>query len=126
MHIDPTRLISGHQLSHYPPPLNTEQFSGSPYQLVQLLEKEGNKSRKFKRESVWVMGGPSVRGEMIKIGAVERVEIVMVPRIVNGGIPVWSFGSAEPGFSEVPLELIDCRSYENGVVGLSYVVNRSR
>lgn len=73
------------------------------------------------------MGGPSVRGEMLKIGAVERVEIVMVPRIVNGGTPVWSFGtSREQDIQQVPMELIDSRTYENGVLALSYVVQRSR
>jgi riboflavin biosynthesis pyrimidine reductase len=73
------------------------------------------------------MGGPSVRGEMLKLGAVERVEIVMVPRIINGGTPIWTFGtSREQDFQQVPMELIDCRTYENGVLALSYAVQRSR
>jgi len=120
--------LSGPQLSHHPPPPNAEAFSGDPLQLVQKLAKESVKARKFKRESVWVMGGPAVRGAMLQLGVVERVELVMVPRVMSspGGIPLWSFGDDESGNNNVDLELIDCRSYENGVVSLSYsVVGRS-
>jgi riboflavin biosynthesis pyrimidine reductase len=93
--------------------------------LVQKLAKEGTKSRKFKRESVWVMGGPMVRGAMIQLGVVERVELVMVPKLINDGIRLWSFGppvNSNDEKQDVKLELIECRSYENGVVGLSYSV----
>jgi riboflavin biosynthesis pyrimidine reductase len=118
--------LSDPQLNHYPPPPNAEPFTGEPVQLVQKLSKEGVKSRKFKRESVWVMGGPLVRSRMLELGVVERVEVVMVPRIMKsaGGVPLWSFGDSEneEGSRSVELELIDTRSYENGVVSLSYAV----
>jgi riboflavin biosynthesis pyrimidine reductase len=69
------------------------------------------------------MGGPTVRGAMLELGVVERVELVMVPRIMNsaGGAPLWTFGDND-GSQSVELQLIDSRSYENGVVSLSYVV----
>ncbi|PVF98724.1 hypothetical protein CPB86DRAFT_814565 [Serendipita vermifera] len=113
---------SGSQLPLYPPPPGAEAFPGSPSQLVQKLAKEGTKSRKFKRESVWVMGGPKVRGAMLQLGVVERIELVMVPKILNDGIPLWSLGPSPDDKQDVQLELIECRSYENGVVGLSYSV----
>jgi riboflavin biosynthesis pyrimidine reductase len=70
------------------------------------------------------MGGPTVRGAMLGLGVVERVELVMVPRIMNsaGATPLWTFGDNENGNRSVELELMDSRSYENGVVSLSYSV----
>ncbi|KAG8824883.1 hypothetical protein FRC17_008997 [Serendipita sp. 399] len=118
----------------YPLPANATAFGGTPQELVNKLSKEGVKSRRFKRSSVWVLGGPTVRGAMLQLGVVERVELVMVPTIMrranttggNGGVPLWAFPANEEGGStnqeDVRLELIDCRSYENGVVALSYSV----
>jgi hypothetical protein len=63
---------------------------------------------------------------MLELGVVGRVELVMVPRIMKstGGVPLWSFGDDGngEGSRSVELELIGSRSYENGVVSLSYVV----
>lgn len=115
-------VLASNRLSYHPPPSNAEAFGGTPPQLIQKLSKEGVKSRKFKRESVWVMGGSKVRGAMLELGAVGRVELVIVPRMMTsgGGVPLWSFsGETSKGME---LELIDTRSYENGVVSLSYAV----
>lgn len=70
------------------------------------------------------MGGSQVRGAMLQLGVVERVEIVMVPRIMKEGTPLWSFGGSLND-EDLHMELIDCRSYENGVVSLSYSVGES-
>ncbi|KIM27808.1 hypothetical protein M408DRAFT_159458 [Serendipita vermifera MAFF 305830] len=109
------------QPSHHAPPSNAEAFAGTPAELAQKLSKDGIKSRKFKRQAVWVMGGPKVRGAMLELGEIGRVELVIVPRIMtsSGGVPLWSFGGDEK--QDVELDLIDSRSYENGVVSLSYI-----
>ncbi|KAG8828261.1 hypothetical protein FRC19_008377 [Serendipita sp. 401] len=118
----------------YPPPANSSAFGGTPQDLVTKLSKEKTRSRSFKRSSVWVLGGPTVRGAMLQLGVVGRVELVVVPTIIkrantaggNGGVPLWAFPANEDGGSsaheDVRLELIDCRSYENGVIALSYTV----
>lgn len=70
------------------------------------------------------MGGSILRAAMLQLGVVERVELVMVPRIMKGAVPLWAFTDPSDA-RDFPMELIDCRSYENGVVGLSYSVGES-
>lgn len=121
----------------FTPPPNSEHFTGTPAQLMQKLFRDNTRSRKFRRESVWVMGGASIRGALLQLGAIERIELVVVPKIITRGnpfaprsgsvgVPLWAFPSIEGGQEEeradVDLQLIECRSYENGVLGLSYVV----
>ena len=124
----------------FAPPPNSEHFTGTPAQLVQKLIRDNTKQRRFRRESVWVMGGASVRGALLQLGAIERIELVVVPKIVTRGspfaprsgdvgVPLFAFpaieGAQEEEQGDVDLQLIECRSYENGVIGLSYVVGGS-
>ncbi|KAG8802077.1 hypothetical protein FRC16_010450 [Serendipita sp. 398] len=67
----------------YPPPANSSAFGGTPQDLVTKLSKEKTRSRSFKRSSVWVLGGPTVRGAMLQLGVVGRVELVVVPTIIK-------------------------------------------
>ena len=66
---------------------------------------------------VWIVGGAATAAACIAVGAVDTVELFLMPVLLGQGVPLF----AEDG-PEVPLALRETRAWPNGVVGLTYDV----
>jgi dihydrofolate reductase len=67
---------------------------------------------------VWVIGGGKVVTAALQAGAVDTLELYVMPVVLGRGIPLFT----EP--CEGPLTLIESKAYSNGVVKLVYDVSK--
>jgi dihydrofolate reductase len=66
---------------------------------------------------VWVIGGGKVVTAALQAGAVDTLELYVMPVVLGGGVPLFT----EPCGG--PLNLIESKAYSNGVVKLLYDVS---
>lgn len=66
---------------------------------------------------VWIVGGAAAVGACMALGAVDTVELFLMPVLLGEGIPLFTGDGPE-----LPLALRETRSWPNGVVGLTYDV----
>ena len=66
---------------------------------------------------VWIVGGAQAAAACIAMGAVDTVELFLMPVLLGEGVPL--FAGDGP---ELPLALRETRTWPNGVVGLVYDV----
>ena len=102
-------------LSHRKLPVgreNVEVYSGDLNSLV-------NERLKPRYKNVWMVGGPSVARELIRLKLADEIRLTMVPVILGGGKPFFD----QIG-KEQPLHLADVKTYKNGFVELRYEVRK--
>lgn len=71
--------------------------------------------------SIWVVGGPAVCGEVLRLGLADEVLTSILPVAIGDGMPF--FGALD---ADVPLHLVDVKTYRSGMVELRYEVRRPR
>jgi dihydrofolate reductase len=64
------------------------------------------------------IGGAELAGQAIAAGLVDELHLLLVPIVIGGGKP------ALPGNVRAPLELVDERRFQSGVVHLHYRIGR--
>jgi dihydrofolate reductase len=69
--------------------------------------------------SIWVVGGGAVCGESLRRGVVDEVRYSILPIVIGEGTRFF-----ENLDSDVPLHLMEVKSYKSGMVGLRYEVRR--
>ncbi|MDP1669331.1 dihydrofolate reductase family protein [Phaeovulum sp.] len=65
---------------------------------------------------VWVVGGPMLQSALIGLGALDRLELAVVPRLLGAGVPAFARG-ARPGRQP---RLAGLRQLPLGMVMLDY------
>ncbi|MGE0362463.1 MAG: dihydrofolate reductase family protein [Vicinamibacterales bacterium] len=70
--------------------------------------------------SIWVVGGPAVCGECLRLGLVDEVRYSIVPTVIGDGIRFFDRLDRD-----VPLHLAEVNAYMNGMVELRYEVRRA-
>lgn len=63
---------------------------------------------------VWIIGGGRVVTAALQAGAVDTLELYIMPKVLGSGVPLFT----EP--CERPLTLVESQSFSNGVVKLLY------
>ena len=84
-------------------------------------ERTGDAMRVFcatATKRVWVIGGGKVVTAALQAGAVDTLELYVMPVVLGRGVPLFT----EP--CEGPLRLIESSTYSNGVVKLVYDVSK--
>ena len=77
-----------------------------------------NELRRQPGKDIWLMGGGVLFRHLLDAGAVDMVEIGLVPALLGGGIPLLPAGGAT-----VRLSLVETRRYaKSGIMGLTYAV----
>jgi dihydrofolate reductase len=84
-----------------------ELWSGPPRVLAERLDREGVRR-------VYVDGGALIRG-FLQEGLVEELTIDVVPVVLGAGRPLFA-----SGLPELPLRLIETKSFPSGLVQLRY------
>jgi dihydrofolate reductase len=73
--------------------------------------------RKQKGKNIWMMGGGKVIASFLDAGQIDEMMIFVIPTLIGEGIPLIA-----PGPRDLNLELIDTRTWPDGVVKLHYRV----
>jgi dihydrofolate reductase len=70
-------------------------------------------------KDIWMMGGAGIIGSFLDEGEIDEFIINIVPVMIGEGIPLIA-----PRHRTVPLKLIACTEFPDGVVKLHYAVDR--
>jgi dihydrofolate reductase len=73
--------------------------------------------REQKGKHIWMMGGAGIIASFLDEGEIDEFMISVIPILIGEGIPLIS-----PGRRTVPLKLISCAKFTDGVVKLHYAV----
>lgn len=65
--------------------------------------------------NIWLVGGGHLVREFVRLDLIDRIELFILPVILGEGIPLFP-----PSTPQRNLRLVECRSYINGMVGLTY------
>jgi len=76
-----------------------------------LREKQG--------KDIWIMGGASIIASFLDEGEIDDFMIHVIPTFIGEGIPLIA-----PSRRTVPLKLISCTKFPDGVVKLHYTVRK--
>jgi dihydrofolate reductase len=70
-----------------------------------------------KGKHIWLVGGAEVIASFLDAGAVDEFIVHVIPHMIGEGIPLIS-----PRHRDLPLTLLGCRAFADGVVRLHYAV----
>jgi dihydrofolate reductase len=87
-----------------------EFVSGDPAELMARLKNQPGKD-------IWLCGGGELASEFLRAGALDEVILGVAPVLLGAGRLTFP-----PGFAETEVELVECKQYKGGVVGLTYRV----
>lgn len=75
------------------------------------------KLRKRPGKHIWLCGGGELAKEALDAGIVDEITLGVTPVLIGAGLPTFP-----PTFPETDLELVECKQYKAGIVGLTYRV----
>jgi dihydrofolate reductase len=75
--------------------------------------------RSLAGKDIWMMGGAGLIASFLDEGEIDEFIIHVIPTFIGEGIPLIA-----PRYRTVPLKLISCRKFSDGVVRLHYEVIR--
>lgn len=87
-----------------------EFVSGNPAVLLARLREQPGKD-------IWLCGGGELAREFLKAGVLDEIILGIVPMLIGAGRPTFP-----PDFPETEVELVECKQYKGGVIGLTYRV----
>jgi dihydrofolate reductase len=91
-----------------------EFISGSVAGLIKKLRKSPGKN-------IWFCGGGELAHAALNDRVVDEITLGLTPILIGGGLPTFP-----PTFPETELELVECKQYKGGVLGLTYRVVTSQ
>jgi dihydrofolate reductase len=77
--------------------------------------------REKKGKDIWMMGGAGIIASFLDEGEIDEFMIHVIPKFIGEGIPLIA-----PSRRTVPLKLISCTKFTDGVVKLNYAVRMER
>jgi dihydrofolate reductase len=75
--------------------------------------------REKKGKDIWMMGGAGIIASFLDEGEIDEFMIHVIPKFIGEGIPLIA-----PGRRTVPLKLMSCTKFTDGVVKLHYTVRK--
>jgi dihydrofolate reductase len=76
-----------------------------------------NRLREQKGKNIWMMGGAEIIASFLDEGEIDEFMIHVIPKFIGEGIPLIA-----PSRRTVPLKLLSCTKFADGVVKLHYAV----
>ena len=92
------------------PNVGVEIISDNAGEFVRSLKNESGKD-------IWLMGGGILAASLLRERLVDEIEVAIQPILLGSGIPLFP----DIGL-QVDLQLLECKTYKNGIVGLKYLV----
>jgi dihydrofolate reductase len=91
-----------------------------PPGLTLVSENAGDFVRQLKNESgkdIWLMGGGELAASLFKEKLIDEIGLALQPVLLGAGAPLF------PGIeAQIGLELLECKTYQCGIVSLAYRV----
>jgi dihydrofolate reductase len=81
------------------------------------IKRFATRLRKKKGKDIWMMGGAGIIASFLDEGEIDEFMIHVIPTFIGEGIPLIA-----PGRRTVPLKLVSCTKFPDGVVELHYIV----
>ena len=78
-----------------------------------------NRLKKKEGKDIWMMGGAGIIASFLDEGQIDEFMIHVIPTFIGEGIPLIA-----PRRRTVPLRLISCTKFTDGVVKLHYAVHK--
>ena len=75
--------------------------------------------RKKKGKNIWMMGGAGIIASFLDEGEIDEFMIHVIPKFIGEGIPLIA-----PRHRSVPLTLISCAKFSDGVAKLHYGIRQ--
>jgi len=85
----------------------------------QPVKKFAASLRKSQGRDIWMMGGGGLIASFLDKGEIDEFVISVIPTFIGEGIPLIA-----PRHRTVPLKLISCEQFKDGVVKLHYAVSK--
>src|SRR5713101_4118300 len=85
------------------------------------IKKFAKRLRAKKGKDIWMMGGAGIIASFLDCGAIDEFIIHVIPTFIGEGIPL-----VAPRHRTVPLKLVSCKNFSDGVVRLHYAVAREK
>ena len=92
------------------PNVGVEIISDNAGEFVRSLKNESGKD-------IWLMGGGILAASLLRERLVDEIGVAIQPILLGSGIPLFP----DVGL-QVDLQLLECKTYKNGIVGLKYLV----
>jgi len=83
------------------------------------IKKFAKRLRSQKGKDIWMMGGAGIIGSFLDEGEIDEFIIHVIPTFIGEGIPLIA-----PRHRTVPLKLLSCKKFSDGVVRLHYEVRQ--
>ena len=83
------------------------------------IKKFAKRLRSQKGKAIWMMGGAGIIGSFLDEGEIDEFIIHVIPTFIGEGIPLIA-----PRHRTVPLKLLSCKKFSDGVVRLHYEVRQ--
>jgi dihydrofolate reductase len=104
--------VFAHSLLQSPAPAGMELVN-------EPIKAFATRLREKKGKDIWMMGGAGIIASFLDEGEIDDFMIHVIPKFIGEGIPLIA-----PGRRTVPLKLISCTKFTDGVVKLHYTVRR--
>jgi dihydrofolate reductase len=110
------RKLKNYAFSHKPPRTNP---TGAEF-VRERIPQFAKRLRAAPGKDIWMMGGAGIIGSFLDEGEIDEFIIHVIPIFIGDGIPL-----VAPRHRAVPLKLLSCRKFSDGVVRLHYAVGQN-
>lgn len=109
--------VKNYIFSRKPPrkPVEGAEFVKEP------IPEFAKRMRSLAGKNIWMMGGAGIIASFLDEGAIDEFIIHIIPTLIGEGIPLIA-----PRHRTVPLKLVSCKNFSDGVVRLHYAVEREK
>jgi len=104
--------VKNYVFTHHPP--QSEAPAGVEF-VNKPIKAFATRLRANKGKNIWMMGGAGIIGSFLDEGEIDEFIIHVIPKFIGEGIPLIA-----PRHRTVPLKLISCTKFSDGVVKLHY------
>lgn len=87
--------------------------------VIEPIKVFATRLRQKKGKDIWMMGGAGIIASFLDEGEIDEFIIHVIPKFIGEGIPLIA-----PSRRTVPLKLISCTKFTDGVVKLHYAVTK--
>lgn len=111
------KSIKSYVFTHKPPAKSRDKYVKF---VTEPVKEFAARLRASPGKDIWMMGGGGIIASFLDAGELDEFMIHVIPIFIGEGIPL-----IQPKQREVRLKLLSATSYDDGVVGLHYAVERT-
>jgi len=111
------RKLKNYAFSHRPPKKVAPGFEF----VKEPIPEFAKRVRALAGKNIWMMGGAGIIASFLDADAIDEFIIHVIPTLIGEGVPLIA-----PRHRTVPLKLVSCRSFSDGVVRLHYAVAKEK